>query len=253
MEAPQHNPVAPALQTLRQRVIQLVELRDVLQQSNEARSNDLQAAVADLKQLGAKHNQQAQECIRVAEENTKLRSNLKHLNDQVEALKQELETCADQLRQHPDLEQGINEGGGILSAIQHLLAERQQLMDICQALSKERNGLTKTLENVEKQLSRTKEALHHIFPREAYRDRRPDLATISDDGLAEHFTFHGINEGVELHYDILRDALLSEPNEVNRNLSAKLSELEALVSDYSKRLSFMNDLFIRLSLEGHAK
>jgi DNA repair exonuclease SbcCD ATPase subunit len=251
--APQHKTTAPALEALKQRVIQLVELQGVLQQSNEERNSDLQGALADLKQLTAEHDQLTQELARLREENDRLLTTLQKMNGQVETLKQEKDAFSDLLRHHPVLERWIDAGSDPNSVLEKLLAERQELTNTCHDLTEERDGLIKKLGNAEKHLQQTKEALHHIFPKEPYRERRPDLESISDDGLVEHFTYHGIHEGVALDYNTLREALLAIPNAANHDLAIKMSELETLIDDNAKRLSFMNDFFIRLSLEGNPK
>lgn len=253
VEAPQHKPTASALQALKQRVIQLVELQGVLQQSNEERNSDLQEALADLRQLAAEHDQLKQEIAQLREEKDQLLTTLQGRNGQVEPLQQQQETFSDSLKHHPVLGGWIDEGSDPITALEKRLAEGQQSTDTCHALTEERDGLIKKLGSAEKHLQQTREALHHIFPKEAYRERRPDLETLSDNGLVEHFTYHGINEGVSLDHDTLREALLAKPNVANSELTVKISELQTLIDDYAKRLSFMNDLFVRLTLEGHSK
>ena len=92
-------------------------------------------------------------------------------------------------------------------------------------------------------------AFLHVFPYAIYREQRPDLASKSDQQIAEHFSHHGIREGVSLEGAVIADKLRSLQEE-NQALQAKQDDLEALIADYASRLSVLQDLFVKLSLEG---
>ena len=115
-----------------------------------------------------------------------------------------------------------------------LRAERDQLV-------KERDGLRAERDQLVK-------AYLHVFPYEFYAAARPDLADMTNKQRATHFAHYGINEGVSLECSRLGDILKGTCDEECRSLNARLNEMEALASDFSARLSVVQDLFVRLSI-----
>ena len=94
-------------------------------------------------------------------------------------------------------------------------------------------------------------ALLHVFPYEHYAEARPDLARMTNEERVIHFVRAGIHDGLSLECSMLCEKLEAMHVEKSKLLVARLSELEVLVSDYSARLSVLQDLFVRLSMEKH--
>ena len=116
-----------------------------------------------------------------------------------------------------------------------LKAERDQV-------AMERDGLKAERDQVVK-------ALLHVFPYDFYCEARPDLADMPNEERAFHFVRHGIHEGVSLECSRLYKCLKATHDDECKALVAKLNELESHVSNYSTRLSVVQDLFVRLSIE----
>ena len=186
--------------------------------------------------------------------NNDLASHHQNLSEQFESLQQEYNSLCHQLRQHSLLEEMSRNNGSLSAALEQLIRERQQWADDCNASNAECERLKNDLQQVNKQHRNTFQALIHVFPKDIYHARRPDLDSITDvNELLEHFINNGINEGVSLDYATLHNEIVTQATEANKTLQAKLNELEILVCDSSKRLSFIHDLFVRISIEGSAK
>jgi len=118
-----------------------------------------------------------------------------------------------------------------------LRAERDQVVQERDVLRAERDQVMK--------------ALLHVFPYEHYAEARPDLARMTNEERVIHFVRAGIHDGLSLECSMLCEKLEAMHVEKSKLLVARLSELEVLVSDYSARLSVLQDLFVRLSMEKH--
>ena len=106
----------------------------------------------------------------------------------------------------------------------------------------ERDGLRAERDRVMK-------AFLHVFPYDFYAELRPDLSDRTNEDRAIHFVCHGINEGVSLEYSRLCASFAATHEDECKPLVARLNELESIVSQYSARLSVVQDLFVRLSME----
>jgi len=119
---------------------------------------------------------------------------------------------------------------------------RSRVEAMAERALQERDGLIAERDQVMK-------ALLHVFPYDFYAKARPDLARMTNEQRADHFVRAGIHEGVSLECSRLCESLVSTYDEKSKILVARLNELEALVSQYSARLSVVQDLFVRLSIE----
>jgi hypothetical protein len=125
-------------------------------------------------------------------------------------------------------------------------------------------------------------ALSHVFPYSVYRNKRPDLSDLKDDGLMRHFVNNGINEDVDLRFGILEaeiqqlkgkyvDQLLQESESLriahnlaveqvnqldaqvqilrteNEDLRRREQLLARLTEDSEQQLAMIRDLFVQLS------
>lgn len=275
MESPQSQPSAPAVQVLKQRLLQIVEVQRALQERYDERSREVESAVAAFQNVSCQGNQMVEDGDKLRQERDQLRqerdqllqerdqlrlnnnnlaSHHQNLSEQFDVLQQEHNSLCNHLRQHSLLEEMSNNNGSLSEALEQLLSERQKLAENCRESNAECEKLKRDLQKFTKKYRDTFQALIHIFPKEIYLAKRPDLDFLTDiNKLLEHFINHGIHEGVNLDYATLHDEMVTQATEANNTLQAKLNELEVLVGDSSKRLSFIHDLFVRLSLEGHVK
>jgi chromosome segregation ATPase len=296
VESPQSQPSAPAVQVLRQRLLQIVEVQRALQERNDERGREVESAVAALHSLTSQGNkmvddadklrqardqlvqerdqlaqardqlvqerdqlrqekdQLVQERDQLHVNNNDLASHHQNLSEQFEALQREHNSLCDHLKQHPLLEEMSQSNGSLVASLDQLLSERQQWAEKCKTSHEECEQLRNELKRINKQYRDTLQAFIHVFPSEIYHAKRPDLNFLTDvNKLLEHFISNGINEGISLDYTTLREEIVMEATEANKTLQAKLNELELLVCDSSKRLSFIHDLFVRISLEGNVR
>ena len=165
----------------------------------------------------------------------------------------------DQLRSRIQVlsEQAVQERDGLSGERDQLVQERDGLSGERDQLAQERDGLrgerdrlVQERDGLSGERDQLAQAFLHVFPYAIYRDRRPDLASMNDQQIAEHFACHGIREGVSLEATVIADILLKSLQEENQTLQAKQDDLEALITDYTSRLSVLQDLFVKLSLEG---
>lgn len=80
--------------------------------------------------------------------------------------------------------------------LKNQLAQQTQLAQQIQQQQQE-------IEHNHQQLQQAQEAFDLIFPYAAYREKRPDLAHLSDPELVAHFMAHGRHEGVHLDHESL--------------------------------------------------
>jgi len=92
-------------------------------------------------------------------------------------------------------------------------------------------------------------ALFHVFPYASYRSKRQDLVHKTDEELVYHFVQFGINEGVVLEASHLTDIAETAYEQRTHELKAKLDQLQTLIADYSSRLTALQELFMRLSVD----
>lgn len=205
-------------------------------------------------QLHKQRNKLRLERDQLTLDNNNLTTNHQQLSKRYESLKQDYDSLSQQLSQATPADAGNKKEAELQASLEQLLTEKQQLTENYRIITEEYEELKTDLQQIEHEYEETKQALVHVFPREAYRAKRPDLkAIVDDEKLLEHFIFYGIHEDTNLEYSSLSDAMLAKTNEINETLSIKLQALEALASDSSKRLLMIHDLFVRLSLEGQSK
>ncbi|MEA5415558.1 hypothetical protein [Synechococcus sp. BA-132 BA5] len=130
-----------------------------------------------------------------------------------------------------------------------LRAERDQVLQERDGLRAERDQVVQERDGLKAERDRVMKAFLHVFPYGFYAEVRPDLSDRTNEERAIHFVCHGINEGVSLEYSRLCASLAASHDDECKPLVARLNELEALVSQYSARLSVVQDLFVRLSME----
>jgi cell division protein FtsB len=94
-------------------------------------------------------------------------------------------------------------------------------------------------------LERTQEALHHVFPYQAYRERRPDLGEFSNDALVDHFINNGIQEGTDLRFDAIA-AELRQLRDARQQEAARNALLERKSQDTAQQIDLLKDMFTRL-------
>ncbi len=129
------------------------------------------------------------------------------------------------------------------------MAERAgQERDVLRA---ERDQVVQERDVLREEHDQVMKALLHVFPYEHYAEARPDLARMTNEELVIHFVRAGIHDGLSLECSMLCEKLEAMHVEKSKLLVARLSELEVLVSDYSARLSVLQDLFVRLSMDKH--
>jgi len=125
-------------------------------------------------------------------------------------------------------------------------------------------------------------ALSHVFPYSAYRNKRPDLSDLEDQGLIRHFVNNGINENVDLRFSIVEgelrqlkemqaaqllqeseslrnardlavehrdqlDAQLQILRAENEDLRRREQQLARLTEDSEQQLAMIRDLFVQVS------
>ena len=116
-------------------------------------------------------------------------------------------------------------------------------------LRAERDTVVQERDGLREERDRVMKAFLHVFPYDFYAELRPDLSDRTNEERAIHFVCHGINEGVSLEYSRLCASFAATHEDECKPLVARLNELESLVSQYSARLSVVQDLFVRLSME----
>jgi hypothetical protein len=94
-------------------------------------------------------------------------------------------------------------------------------------------------------LESTLEALHHVFPYQTYRERRPDLAAFTNDELVDHFLNTGIQEGTDLRFDAIA-AELSQLGDARQQEAARNALLERKSQDTAQQIDLLKDMFTRL-------
>jgi hypothetical protein len=111
----------------------------------------------------------------------------------------------------------------------------------------------KALQELTAEASKTKEALKHVFPYKAYKEKRPDLAGFANDQLVDHFIDAGIFEGVNLQFSALENGLQSQlqqlqaEREAEREAeTARVELLQEKSRHTAQQLDLLKDLFSRL-------
>lgn len=224
----------------------ITQLRNHVQAMTERAGQELDSLKAEREQLVKERDGLKAELGKVMQE----RDGLKAERDQVlKALlhvfpyefyavaRPDLSEMTNEQRALHFVQYGIHEGVSLESVtlLQDLRAERDQVV-------KERDGLKAEHDHAMK-------AILHVFPYEFYAKARPDISQMTNEEMAAHFIKYGIHEGVSLEYLKLRESLESSHREECMTLVARLNELESLVSQYSARLSVVQDLFVKLSIE----
>ncbi len=125
-------------------------------------------------------------------------------------------------------------------------------------------------------------ALSHVFPYSAYREKRPDLSHLNDQGLIHHFVSNGIHENVDLRFSVIEGELqrLNEKHAAqllqesesfrtahdlavkqrdqldaqvkilraeNEDLQHRQQQLARLTEDSEQQLAMIRDLFVQVS------
>lgn len=91
-------------------------------------------------------------------------------------------------------------------------------------------------------------ALRQIFPYSIYRDLRPDLNSLNDQDLVDHFVNHGIREGVNLTPNAIEAELQQLRVSLdNANSVAELCRQKS--SDTAAQLDLLKDLFVKLTVQ----
>jgi septal ring factor EnvC (AmiA/AmiB activator) len=111
-------------------------------------------------------------------------------------------------------------------------------------LYKENTSLDARLKDATTERDAIKDALAHVFPYAIYREKRPDLASLSDKQLIDHFVAHGINEGVNLKASLLSDELEGLRAQKAED-AARISLLKEKTRHTTEQLDLLKDLFIR--------
>ena len=168
-------------------------------------------------------------------------------HDQVVQERDVLRTEHDQVVQERDLLR--EERDQVVQERDLLREERDQVVQERDLLREERDQLVQERDLLREERDQVMKALLHVFPYEHYAEARPDLARMTNDERVIHFVRAGIHEGLSLECSMLCEKLEAMHVEKSQLLVARLSELEVLVSDYSARLSVLQDLFVRLSME----
>jgi hypothetical protein len=114
---------------------------------------------------------------------------------------------------------------------------QRQINDLIQQLAEAQQRLTC--------LDRTQETLRHVFPYQAYRERRPDLAGLSNDELLDHFINNGMQEGTDLRFDVIASEL-SEIRQARHQEAARNALLERKTQDTAQQIDLLKDMFTRL-------
>lgn len=123
-----------------------------------------------------------------------------------------------------------------------------ELVSLRKQLEEAQQNLRKQMEEARQKGSRQErilEALRHVFPAQVYRERRPDLAAISNDALVDHFINHGIQEGTDLRPDNLTEEL-QQLREARQQEAARNALLERKMHDTAQQINLLKDMFIRL-------
>jgi hypothetical protein len=115
--------------------------------------------------------------------------------------------------------------------------------DKCKA---EMEKLLEEHETLKAAYERDRAALDHLFPYSAYRSRRPDLASLDDLQLIDHFVAYGIHEDVDLSYSSLleHEKLQSEGLADESRARADFLEMHSLRT--AAQLDLLNTIISKL-------
>jgi chromosome segregation ATPase len=157
---------------------------------------------------------------------------------------------------------------------QQLIAERDSLQEQLELLTVDRDGLRAerdTLaiqlqqlqaqqEDLSQQCERAFEeresaarkallaALRQLFPYSAYRDSRPDLASLKDQDLVDYFVSHGIHEGGNLTYSAMESELQHLRSSME-DANAKAELFNQKSSHTAAQLDLLKDLFTKMTVQ----
>ena len=127
------------------------------------------------------------------------------------------------------------------------LNESAQALEKLKELRQQLEACREQHTKLESQQKAYKISLEHIFPHSVYRRIRVDLNELQDEQLAEHFTFFGIHEGVELSSDKIwseNESLKEERHKLQEQLQALNENQDRL----HQKLSILKDVCERLSV-----
>ena len=178
---------------------------------------------------------------------TQLRSRVEGMAERAGQERDALRAERDQVVQERDVLRA--EHDQVVQERDVLRTEHDQVVQERDLLREERDQLVQERDLLREERDQVMKALLHVFPYEHYAEARPDLARMTNDERVIHFVRAGIHEGLSLECSMLCEKLEAMHVEKSQLLVARLSELEVLVSDYSARLSVLQDLFVRLSME----
>ena len=122
----------------------------------------------------------------------------------------------------------------IRATLDALQAERKTLLEQQEALGSARDGLLT--------------ALRHVFPYASYLDQRPDLISLNDNDLVDHFVNTGIREGVNL--DVRAgEGELKQLRASLEEASAKTELIKEKTRHTAAQLDVLKDIFIRMAVQ----
>lgn len=134
-----------------------------------------------------------------------------------------------------------------------LRAERDNLAIQLQQLQDQQESLHQQCERaVEERESAAREALFaalsHVFPYSAYRGQRPDLASLNDQDLMDHFVAHGIHEGAALAFSTL-EVELQQLRSSLEDANAKAELMNQKSTHTAAQLDLLKDLFAKMTIQ----
>lgn len=201
----------PSLQALKQRAHQLLESQRSLQHQNQALSAERDALQAErdsltahLQELTAQRDsiQQQWETLhtRVEDLQGQLREQSEQMADQdlhFETLLSQCEALQAQIDAHQQSTHALKRQNKDLSCKYDLL--KKDLNKI----SGQKRELQDSLSSATGHSAMLKAAYLHVFPYSHYRSIRPDLDSMDDIEIADHFFMYGLSEGCSIQ-DFMR-------------------------------------------------
>lgn len=210
-----------SLQALKQRAHQLLDSQRSLQQQNHGLVAERLGIESERDQLATQLQELSAGRDALLAERDRLSAHLQELTDQRDSIQSERDQIDTQYQE-------ITELRDVLQAERETLLEQQKAV-----------GLAR-----EKLLA----ALCQVFPYSAYRDSRPDLASLNDQDLMDHFVANGIHEGSNLTYS----AMESELQHLRSSLEDANAKAELFIhksSHTAAQLDLLKDLFTKMTVK----
>lgn len=152
----------------------------------------------------------------------------------------ERDTLRGQLELHTaDCDALRTERDALAFQLQQIQAQQEALHQQCERAAEERERAAREV---------LLAALRHVFPYSTYRDQRPDLDSLNDQNLVDHFVAHGIHEGVDLTYSAMENELRQLRSSLE-DANAKAELFNHKSSHTAAQLQVLTDLFTKMTVK----